>query len=317
MTNIWDNDFEPAPFAQRDRRLSTRGEVTAELLSVLAVGPLTAGCLTEVHREPSFDQAASTFLSATWADTGMPAIVKLNVSPWELHWMLSLGERAPDLVPQVLAGGERLGRHSVGWLVLERVPHVLSDAWGDRRYDLLAGAAVRFQEAARSLDHRFVGVVCPHFTADTIRYGQREGCPGPLDKVLARLEADWDWLVSVCGLEVCFGDLTPVNALCRNDPPGGEHVLLIDPIPRIAPWAWDGAYCQVICADSDVRMIDRMAQLRRERGLHSPGEDDLDRASAILLAWLAALWWGIAPWRREHLAWSALIRHYIETAASL
>ena len=59
--------------------------------------------------------------------------------------------------------------------------------------------------------------------------------------MLARVGADWGWLVSVCGLEVCFGDLTPVNALCRDDPPGGESALLIDPIARIAPWAWDGA----------------------------------------------------------------------------
>ncbi len=168
MTDIWDNDYEPAPWAQRDRRLSTRSEAVAELIANLAVDPRAAGRLTEVRREPSFDQAASMFLSATWADTGMPAVVKLNVSPSEMHWMLSLGERVPDLVPRVLAGGEKIGRHDVRWLALERVPHRLSHAWGDRRYDLLAEAAVRFQEAARSFDHRFVGVVCPHYTADTI-----------------------------------------------------------------------------------------------------------------------------------------------------
>ncbi len=317
MTDIWDNDYEPAPWAQRDRRLSTRSEAVAELIANLAVDPRAAGRLTEVRREPSFDQAASMFLSATWADTGLPAVVKLNVSPSEMHWMLSLGGRVPDLVPRVLAGGERIGRHDVRWLALEWVPHRLSHAWGDRLFDLLAEAAVRFQEAARSLDHRFVGVVCPHYTADTIRHGQREGCPGPVDKVLARLDADWRWLLSVCGLEVCFGDLTTANALCRDAPPGGERALLIDPIPRIAPWAWDGAYCQVICTDSDVRTIHRMARLRRERGLHSPGDDDLDRVSAILLAWLGALWWGIAPWRRENPAWHAQIRRYIEAAASL
>lgn len=318
MTNIWDDDYAPAPWAQRDRRLSTRGEAMAELISALAADPRTAGRLTEVRREPSFDQAASMFLSATWADTRMPVVVKLNVTPWEMHWMLSLGERAPDLVPEILAGGEMLGRHAVRWLVLERLPHtLLSRQWGDRRYDLLAGAAVRFQEAARSLDHRFVSVVCQHFTADTITQGQREGCPGPVEKVLARLEADWNWLVSVCGLEVCFGDLTPVNALCRAAPPGGDSALLIDPIPRIAPWPWDGAYCQAIAADSDVRMIHRMARLRRDRGLHSPGDGDLDRASALLLAWLGALWWGIAPWRREHPPWRAQIERSMEAAAAL
>ncbi len=42
-------------------------------------------------------------------------------------------------------------------------------------------------------------------------------------------------------------------------------------------------------------MIHRMARLRRERGLHAPRDDDLERVSALLLAWLGALWWGIAP----------------------
>lgn len=60
-----------------------------------------------------------------------------------------------------------------------------------------------------------------------------------------------------------------------------------------------------------------MARLRRERGLHVPSDTDLDRASAMLLAWLGALWWGIAPWRREHLAWRTQIGRYIERAASL
>lgn len=317
MTKIWDDNYTPAPWAQRDRRLSTRSEATAELIATLAADPRTAGRLAEVQREPGFDQAASTFFSATWADTRMPTIVKLNVSPQELHWMRSLGEQTTNLVPQVLASGETLGHHDVRWLVLERLPHRLSGAWGDRLYDLLAEAAVRFQTAARALDQRFVYVECFHSTADWLRRGQREGCPGPVETVLARLAADWTWLISVCGLEVCFGDLTTGNALCREAPPGGEHALLIDPIPRVAPWAWDGAYCQAIAAESDVQLIARMARLRRERGLHTPDDADLQRVSALLLAWLGAMWWGIAPWRRAYPDWVAQIQRYIEMAAAL
>ena len=161
MTIIWDDDYEPAPWSQRDRRLSKRSETIAELISSLAVDPRAAGRLIGVRREPAFDQTSSTFLSATWAETGMPAVIKLNVTPWEVYWMRSLGDRAPDLVPRILASGEELGRHDVRWLALERVPHRLSPAWGDRLYDLLAGAAVRFQEAARSIDHRFIGLCAP------------------------------------------------------------------------------------------------------------------------------------------------------------
>jgi hypothetical protein len=317
MTDIWDGDYGPVPWGQRGRRLSTRREAVAEVVASLAADPRTAGRLTEVRREPAFDQAASTFYSAVWADSGMPAIVKLNVSPQELHWMRSLGEQTTNLVPRVLAGGEALGRHDVRWLVLERLPHRLSDAWGDRLYDLLAEATVRFQAAARALDQRFVYVECAHSTAEWLRHGQREGCPGPVGTVLARLTADWAWLISVCGLEVCFGDLTTGNALCREDPPGGERAILIDPIPRVAPWAWDGAYCQAIAAESDVQLIARMARLRRARGLHTPDDADLRRASALLLAWLGAMWWGIAPWRRAYPDWAAQIQRYIESAAEI
>ena len=128
MTNIWDDDYAPAPWAQRDRRLSTRSEAIAELIATLAADPRTAGRIAEVQREPGFDQAAYTFFSATWADMRMPAIVKLNISPQELHWMRSLGEQTTNLVPQVLASGETLGHHDVRWLVLERLPHRLSAA---------------------------------------------------------------------------------------------------------------------------------------------------------------------------------------------
>ena len=269
-----------------------------------------------MQREPEFDQAASTFFSATWADTGMPALMKLNVSPGSCTGCGCSGRTLRTWCRASWPVGRRSGATTcAGWL--ERLPYRLSGAWGDRLYDLLAEAAVRFQAAARALDHRFVWVVCLHFTAESLRHGQREGCPGPVDRVLARLEADWAWLASVCGLAVCFGDLTTGNALCRDAAPGGEHAFLIDPVPRIAPWAWDGAYCQAIAAESDVRMIARMARFRRERGLHTPGDADLQRASTLLLAWLGAMWWGIAPWRREYPDWVAQTRRDIEAAAAL
>ena len=151
MTNIWDDAYVPAPWAQRERRLSTSSEAIAELRATLAADPRTAGRLADVRREPALDQAASTFFAGVWADTRTPALVKLNISPGELHWMRSLGAQAADLVPRVLAGGATLGRHDVRWLALERVPHRLSGAWGDRCYALLAETAVRFRGAARVL----------------------------------------------------------------------------------------------------------------------------------------------------------------------
>jgi hypothetical protein len=247
----------------------------------------------------------------------MATFVKLNISPWELYWMRALGAHAPDLAPRVLASGAQLGEYALRWLVLEKAPYQLNHAWGERMYDLLAEAAVRFQVAAQAIDRRFTAIEGRDATQRWIERGLHAGCPGSLRQVLARLHQDWEWVTRTCGLEVCFGDLTPVNALCRTPAPGGAPALLIDPIPRVAPWAWDAAYCQTISASSDVRMVHRMAAIRRQRGLHAPEGPDLDRLAVIMLAWLSALWWGIALWRHTDLPWRAQIERYVEASALL
>jgi hypothetical protein len=287
------------------------------LIAALGAEAPTAGRLIELQLEPRPEHTRSLFLTGTDSATGMPAFVKLNISPWELYWMRALGAHAPDLAPRVLASGEQLGGYELRWLVLEKVPYRLSQAWGERTYDLLAEAAVRFHMAAQSIDRRFTGIECLDATQRWIELGLREGCPGPLIRVLERLQHDWDWVTITCGLEVCFGDLTPVNALCHTPPPDGECALLIDPIPRVAPWAWDAAYCQTISANSDVRMVHRMAEIRRQCGLHAPEGPDLDRLAVIMLAWLSALWWGIAPWRHNDLPWRAQIERYVAASALL
>jgi hypothetical protein len=174
----------------------------AALIAALAIDPRTAGRL--VGRQPT-QPAPHThrlFLGGIWSDGGLPVLIKLDASPWELHWMLALG------------------------------------------------------------------------------------------------------------------DLTTGNALCRTAPPAGERILLIDPIPRVAPWAWDAAYCQALCSSTDVRMVQRMAEFRRRHGLHAPTGAELERLAAVMLAWLGALWWGIAPWRREDAAWCRQIQRYDKGASS-
>jgi hypothetical protein len=203
MTNIWEDDFAPPLWDRsyiREKRLSTQPEVVATLIAAFGGDPQTSTRLTDLRREPPPEHTAHLLLSATWAPTGMPVLVKVNASAGELHWMPALGQRAPDLVPQVLAGGERIGPYAVRWLVLEQLPQMLSHAWGDRMYDLLAAAAVRFQQAAQSIERRFVGLVCLHATASSIERGLRAGCPRPVRRVLERLESDWAWVNEQCGL---------------------------------------------------------------------------------------------------------------------
>src|SRR4051812_33311962 len=50
MTTTKDNDYTPAPWAQRDRCLSTRPAVIAELIAALASDPRTVGRLARVQR---------------------------------------------------------------------------------------------------------------------------------------------------------------------------------------------------------------------------------------------------------------------------
>ena len=311
-----------APTVAADGDLASCSEATevTALIAALVADPRTAGRLVDLQPTQPAPHAHRLFLGGIWSDGELPVLVKLGASPWELHWMLALGEQAPELVPRVLAGGEHLGERPLRWLVLEHVPHLLSAAWGaawgDHRFDLLAEVAVRFQAAAQQIDRRFVGMEDRYATRRWLELGVREGCPGPLTGVLDRLESDWEWVQGVCGLEVCFGDLHTGNALCRTPPPAGERLLLIDPIPRVAPWAWDAAYCQALCSTADVRMVQRMAELRRRHGLHAPVGAELERLAALMLAWLGALWWGIAPWRRDDGAWREQIRRYVAAAAA-
>ena len=64
-------------------------------------------------------------------------------------------------------------------------------------------------------------------------------------------------------------------------------------------------------------MVQRMAEFRRQRGLHTPEGADLDRRAVIMLAWLSALWWGIAPWRHNDTPWREQIERYVEASALL
>ncbi len=319
MINIWEEGFSPPlwdrPYIQ-NRRLITEPEVVAALVTAFNSDQQTSGRLTNLRFEPPPEQMAHLFLFATWAPAGTPVVVKLNAAPWELYWMMAIDRHSPGLVPRVFASGEHIGLYAVRWLVLERIPHPLSHAWDERLYDLLARAAVRFQTAARVLDQRYVSLVSYQATFDSINRGLRAGCPGPVQGVLDRFNEDWTWVSEQCGYEVCFGDLTMGNALSNNLPPDDESIFLIDPLPRIAPWAWDAAYCQTLDANSDVRMIHHMAEARRAQGLPVSEPPVLDRLATILLAWLSAHRWWSVPFRQEDPEWRTQIEQYIEYAAS-
>lgn len=317
MPPTWDQPYETVR-----RRLLAQPGVAAALMEAFENDPQTAGQFAGLRYTPPPEYTSHVFLFATWVPTGTPVMVKLLADPNEQYWMTAIGKQSPGLTPRVFASGEHIGAYPVRWMVLEQIPYALSHDWGDRMYDLLAQAAVDFQTAARAIDQRYVSLVSYQATCATLQRGLREGCPGPVQHILDRLARDWIWVNEQCGLEVCFGDLTMGNACAPTPPagvpsPGRERIMLIDPIPRIAPWAWDAAYCQTLDANKDVRMIQSMAEARRARGLPVPEPPVVDRLAAILLAWLGAHRWWNTAFRREDPDWCDQIQQYIETAATL
>ncbi len=99
--------------------------------------------------------------------------------------------------------------------------------------------------------------------------------------------------------------------------PGLFSRYTIDPLPRIAPWAWDAAYCQTLDANTDVRMIHRIGAARSAHGLVTPAPPILDRLATILMAWLGAHRWWNTAFRREDPDWCVQIERYMEDAARL
>lgn len=304
----WDRPY------QRRRRLSSQAEVIAALVAAFTADSRMASHLVGLHHEPSPEYTAHQFLFATWVPENIPVMIKLGAEPMESYWMSAIDRQAPGLVPRILAGGDDIGAYSVPWLVMEQIPQALSHDWGERMYDLLADAAARFQTAACAIDARYVSQVSFPATLASLQRALSEDCPGPLQRLVDHLDADWLWVNGICGQAVCFGDLTMGNARVRPSP-GGDAVVLIDPLPRIAPWAWDAAYCQTLDANDDVRMVQRMAEIRSAQGLTVPEPESLDHLAVILLAWLAAHRWWNTAFRREDPAWVRQIERYIVAGA--
>ena len=113
------------------------------------------------------------------------------------------------------------------------------------------------------------------------------------------------------------GDLALHNTLCRGAPPSTGPGLIIDPIPRIGPWAFDAAYCQTNAGAPDVQLVARLAGCRERLGLPVGAAGDLPRIAALLLAWTGASWWvGMPNWRTIP-AWATHIADYLTEAAAL
>jgi hypothetical protein len=276
---------------------------------------------------PPGQYSRAVFLHATWVgDDGAatPAIVKVGAQAREVWWAQALAREAPELVPTLLASGTRLDGAESGWLVMERCPFHLGPQWGGREFEMLLEAGARFQLVSRR-------VAPPVGAADVdrgrfaaaVQRGLDAGPPASAAAatVVDRLEADWAWVSAAARTELCHGDLHMTNAVSRTGPPEGR-ALLIDHAPHAIPWAFEPAYCQVLNSIDRGRvgyrgLVRLMAAVRDRLGLETCAEGDLDRLSAIVLAWQALRLWALVPQRHAIPDYRAETARYLEEAAAL
>jgi Ser/Thr protein kinase RdoA (MazF antagonist) len=149
--------------------------------------------------------------------------------------------------------------------------------------------------------------------------------PGPresLERVCGRLERDWEWVLSVCRVELCHGDLHLANAVWRTLPSQPDsRALLLDHAPYAMPWALEAAYCQAIYWGGWTRHpyyetpTHEMAALRAAQGLEVPAPADVDRLAMLCVAWQAMRLWPTTTRYHGWARYEAAVTRWIEQAA--
>jgi hypothetical protein len=310
------------------RVVKTR-DVVAHLHRLVLAEPAITSVASEVEPDPQPWGRSALHFSARLVRSSEPALLKVNVAGDQLWWTRALAQEYPELLPCVYAAGERVGGESLGWVLWERVRGGLHPGWAGREFDMILEAGVRFQVASRTLAHSAQAAGALHelrveALAERLEQGIRRAAPGPAEQILRRVHEHWAWVTDVCEIEVCHGDLHMANALCRDEPPGGE-ALLIDHHPTRMPWACEAAKPEILNAEPTRKgcrgLVAKQAAIRSRLGLSAPTGADLERLQAIVLGWWAIQMWGyVGPspdpgWRARHV-WHEENETYISAAAA-
>lgn len=253
------------------------------------------------------------FFAGRWGPRRVPVVLKLNANEQELAWMPAVAARAADLVPAVYAAGATLGDVDVGWLVLADTPHRFDSARAEDCRGLMAAAA-RFQQVAADIDGPTYAIDRGFFDL-YLPMAVNAGCPGPGVEVLDRMPSDLAWLDQTGPQIRCHGDVHFANAVSTE--PGGR-LLLVDPIPRTAHWAWDAAYAEGTSGvPGTPPLVPLLAEARQHLGLAAAAGGTLTHIEAILLGWSSMLWWAIVPYRRTDPWWAEKVRTHVHRLADL
>ena len=283
-------------------------EATVEMLVALAAGDDAIGNVI-ADLEPAAPGNGSVWASGRTRSGGRPALLKMGARASERDWMTAIDRTKADVVPRVFGSGELRG---VGWLVLERCTAKL-----DRRSPTDAAAvlraAARWQHAGAAIGAA-APVMGPAWLHDMLEAAASLACPGDMAGVIGGVERTWDLVVDECGLTPNHGDVHTGNAVARD---ATGPALLIDPMPITSVWAWDAAYLQAVLMPYQAfvpedGLIPALARERRALGLPA-GEGRLDRVERVVLAWAAAAWWRMAPWRHDNPQWRDRVERCVTT----
>ena len=307
------NGTEPLTAVWRTSERLHTDEATRDLVIALAedddaIGEIITGLEARVPGN------GSVWACGRACTDGTTALLKLGARPSEREWMTGADAAGHDLVPRVFGSGDMRG---VGWLVLERCDTVLDRA-SPTDVAAVVSAAARWQRAATAID-----AAAPLMDSTQLREALDASaalsCPGDMAGLIDRLDRSWELVVNECGLTPCHGDVHTANAVARH---AGGLALLIDPMATTTVWPWDGAYLQAVLAPyqrfDDAGpgggLVYALARERRSIGLPA-SEGQLHRVERIVLAWAAAAWWRMAPWRHENRHWRDWVERTVTAAA--
>lgn len=172
---------------------------------------------------------------------------------------------------------------------------------------MLLNAGVRFYQVANSIQGPTLKETTPTEVTRWLQRSLARKPPGPVRKLISKVDAHWSFLLEKCGSEIAFDDFHLCNALTKSPPPGGESAVLIDIHPKRQPWVLDVAYLQVLNSGDRKRpghrnLIQRMATKRSEAELRSLEGSDLVAVGKIALGWMAARQWqpDLAEWQPDY-----------------
>jgi hypothetical protein len=306
-------------FFRSDGHIRRDADVVATLVEAARSDKRLAEVVTTIDDTPAGFGAFGVLLAGQ-THGGDAVVVKVNAQPTERAWLTALDTADPGVVPYVVAQGNALASLPLGWLAMERLGHQPPGMGAAEWYPPLLRGADRWQAAAATIDElAVVETIDGAWIARWLDEALGVSGDAHLRRLRDRFSEDWAWVVGQCPVVPCHGDIHFFNAGSRGGS-AEEALVLFDPIPRLAPWAYDAANTHALTnyhlfAAGGPSLVEQAAILRGARGLEVPDRPTMQRVSTLLCSWLAVCWsvWfsQLAPERR------ATAMDYVERAVIL